>query len=84
MLLDVENCKPDLQPGLTTVYSSGGLELTVPGIVTAVSSQILRTDSVIVDAILGQGEALIRRFDFIPGRIEYGQLCPVDGLSWRI
>jgi hypothetical protein len=43
---------------LSDVYSSGGLNITVPGIITSVKSHILRTDSVIVDALLGQGEAL--------------------------
>ncbi len=44
--------------GLSDSYTSGGLEITVPGIITSVQSHILRTDSVIVDALLGQGEAL--------------------------
>lgn len=44
--------------GLSDSYSSGGLTITVPGIITSVQSHILRTDSVIVDALLGQGEAL--------------------------
>jgi hypothetical protein len=43
---------------LQDTYSSGGLNITVPGIITSVQSHILRTDSVIVDALLGQGEAL--------------------------
>lgn len=46
------------QAGITGSYTAGGLELSVPGVITSVSSYILRTDSVIVDAILGQGEAL--------------------------
>ena len=44
--------------GLQQTYSSGGLEIKVPGIITGVQQYILRTDSVIVDALLGQGEAL--------------------------
>ncbi len=32
--------------------------ISVPGIITSVQSHILKTDSVIVDALLGQGEAL--------------------------
>lgn len=44
--------------GITDNYTSGGLNITVPGIIVAVQSHILRTDSVIVDALLGQGEAL--------------------------
>lgn len=43
---------------LKDTYSSGGLEISVPGVIVSTSSQILRTDSVIADAILGQGEAL--------------------------
>jgi hypothetical protein len=45
---------------LTDTYSAGagGLEITVPGVITSVQSHILKTDSVIVDALLGQGEAL--------------------------
>jgi hypothetical protein len=39
-------------------YSSGGLEIQVPGVILSATSHILRTDSVIVDAVLGQGEAL--------------------------
>lgn len=46
------------QAGLSDSYTSGGLTLSVDGIITSVSSHILRTDSVIVDALLGQGEAL--------------------------
>lgn len=34
------------------------LVISVPGIITSVQSHILKTDSVIVDALLGQGEAL--------------------------
>jgi hypothetical protein len=44
--------------GLTDSYSSGGLDISVPGIITSVQQFILRTDSVVVDALLGQGEAL--------------------------
>jgi hypothetical protein len=43
---------------LSDSYTSGGLNITVPGIITSVQRHILRTDSVIVDALLGQGEAL--------------------------
>lgn len=43
---------------LTDTYTSGGLAITVPGVILSVASHILRTDSVIVDAVLGQGEAL--------------------------
>jgi hypothetical protein len=44
--------------GLTDSYTSGGLEIKVPGVITSVQQFILRTDSVVVDALLGQGEAL--------------------------
>lgn len=44
--------------GLADSYTAGGLEISVKGIITSASSHILRTDSVIADAILGQGEAL--------------------------
>ena len=43
---------------LVDTYTSGGLVVSVPGIITSVQSYILKTDSVIVDALLGQGEAL--------------------------
>ncbi len=43
---------------LVDTYTSGGLLISVPGIITSVQSYILKTDSVIVDALLGQGEAL--------------------------
>lgn len=43
---------------LSDSYTSGGLNITVPGVILSVQSHILRTDSVVVDALLGQGEAL--------------------------
>jgi hypothetical protein len=43
---------------LTDTYTSGGLDIKVPGVILSAASHILRTDSVIVDAVLGQGEAL--------------------------
>ena len=40
-------------------YSLGdGLEINVPGVILNVQKHILRTDSVVADALLGQGEAL--------------------------
>ncbi len=36
----------------------GGLTITVPGIILNVDKHVLRTDSVIADALLGQGDAL--------------------------
>lgn len=39
-------------------YSAGGLEIKIPGVILEVQKNILRTPSLVVDAILGQGEAL--------------------------
>lgn len=39
-------------------YISGGLSIDVPGVILSVQKHILRTDSVVADALLGQGEAL--------------------------
>lgn len=44
--------------GLSDSYSSGGQQISVPGVIVSANSHILRTDSVIVDSVLGQGEAL--------------------------
>jgi hypothetical protein len=44
--------------GLTQTYASGPLTISVPGILTSVKHRTLKTDSAIVDAVLGQGEAL--------------------------
>lgn len=41
-------------PGLSQTYDGK----TVPGIILDVQERVLRTDSVVVDALLGQGEAL--------------------------
>lgn len=40
------------------VYTAGGLEIRVPGVILEVQKNILRTPSLVVDALLGQGEAL--------------------------
>ena len=39
-------------------YTSGGLEIEVPGVILNVNRNTLRTPAVIVDALLGQGDAL--------------------------
>lgn len=44
--------------GLSQTIEIGSLTISVPGIILSVASNILRTDSVIADALLGQGEAL--------------------------
>lgn len=44
--------------GLTQTYTSGPINISVPGIITSVKHRTLKTDSAIVDALLGQGEAL--------------------------
>jgi hypothetical protein len=46
------------RPDLVDTYTSGSLSIPVPGIILNVDRHILRTDSVIADALLGQGEAL--------------------------
>jgi len=43
---------------LSQTYNSGSLTITVHGIITSVKHRTLKTDSAIVDALLGQGEAL--------------------------
>ena len=43
---------------VTDSYTAGGLEIKVPGVILDVQKTILKTDSIIADAILGQGEAL--------------------------
>jgi hypothetical protein len=44
--------------GLTQTYTTGSFEFTVPGIILSVTNHMLKTDSVLCDALLGQGEAL--------------------------
>jgi len=44
--------------GLSQTYTSGPINISVPGIITSVKHRTLKTDSAIVDALLGQGEAL--------------------------
>jgi hypothetical protein len=43
---------------LTTTYTGGANAFTAPGVVLAATHNIMRTDGVIVDAILGQGDGL--------------------------
>lgn len=44
----------------TSTYSDGasGTEIEVPGIILAANRHVLRTDGIVVEALLGQGEAL--------------------------
>lgn len=43
---------------LTDTYSVDGFEATVPGVILGGQTIVLKTDSVIADSLLGQGEAL--------------------------
>ena len=59
------NCINPTDPADTVSYIRKKLDLqqtaeghTVPGIIMNVSKRVLRTDSAVVDAVLGQGEAL--------------------------
>ena len=40
------------------IYSAGGLKIKIPGVILEVQKNILKTPSLVVDALLGQGEAL--------------------------
>lgn len=58
---DISGSKfPRFDSRKTSTYSDpvGGQPITVPGVIVAVQKSILRTEGVIVDALLGQGEAL--------------------------
>ncbi|MBE9066056.1 hypothetical protein IQ260_05255, partial [Leptolyngbya cf. ectocarpi LEGE 11479] len=46
-----------LKKGDKSIYRDSGFEIEVPGIILDVSKNTLRTDGIIVDAILGQGNA---------------------------
>lgn len=46
-------CKPSEEK-----YTIGNMEVNIPGVILQVQSNILRTDSLVADALLGQGEAL--------------------------
>lgn len=44
---------------LSDTYSTdGGVKISVPGVILNVDKHVLRTDSVVADALMGQGEAL--------------------------
>ncbi|XZF13603.1 hypothetical protein ACTHGU_17620 [Chitinophagaceae bacterium MMS25-I14] len=47
-----------IKKGLEDTYTDGGLEIKVKGVILHVAPQTLRTSSLVVDALLGQGEAL--------------------------
>ena len=54
--VDIESfwtCKPEGE-----TYRVGNMDVNIPGIILQVQSNILRTDSLVADALLGQGEAL--------------------------
>lgn len=54
--VDIEpfwTCKPEGEK-----YTVGNMEVKIPGVILQVQSNILRTDSLVADALLGQGEAL--------------------------
>jgi hypothetical protein len=44
--------------GNLDTYTTGGLSIPIAGVILNVQKHILRTDSVVADALLGQGEAL--------------------------
>jgi len=44
--------------GISQTFTTGSFSFSVPGIILAVNDHMLKTDSVICDALLGQGEAL--------------------------
>lgn len=45
-------------PNLVDSYSSGGVKIEVPGVILNVDKHVLRTESVVADALMGQGDAL--------------------------
>lgn len=48
-----------VDPDLTTTYTDEtGNEFTVPGIVLSADKNVMRTDGIVVEALLGRGEAL--------------------------
>ncbi len=44
--------------GVLDTYTNGGLSIPIEGIILNIQKHILRTDSLVADAVLGQGEAL--------------------------
>lgn len=53
-----ENFWGKITGNLDSYNLGNGLEINVPGVILDVNKHILRTDSVVADALLGQGEAL--------------------------
>jgi hypothetical protein len=49
-----------VRKNMNSVYKDGatGTEITVPGIIMAAEKNVMRTDGIIVDALLGNGDAL--------------------------
>lgn len=47
-----------IKKNIDDIYTSGGLDIHVPGPILNVTTHTLKTSSVVADAILGQGEAL--------------------------
>jgi hypothetical protein len=48
-----------VKPNLTGTYPApGGAQFTVPGIILGVSTHVMRTDQLLCDALLGEGDAL--------------------------
>lgn len=47
-----------IKKNIDDIYTSGGLDIHVPGPILSVNTHTLKTSSVVADAILGQGEAL--------------------------
>jgi hypothetical protein len=53
---DITYCRR--KRGLSQTYTSGSTSITVPGIILGAKHRIMPTDSVVTDALMGQGEAL--------------------------
>jgi hypothetical protein len=48
-----------VKPNLNGIYQApGGTQFTVPGIILGVSTHVMRTDQLLCDALLGEGDAL--------------------------
>lgn len=80
-----------IKKGLVDTYTSGGLEISVKGVILNVARQTLRTSSMVVDALLGQGEALdcynskLQDADairaYLDNMVTMQQLNAIDGLT---
>ncbi|MBS1585645.1 MAG: hypothetical protein JSS82_08865 [Bacteroidetes bacterium] len=80
-----------IKKGLVDTYTSGGLEISVKGVILNVAKQTLRTSSMVVDALLGQGEALdcynskLQDADairaYLDNMVTMQQLNAIDGLT---